>query len=142
MHRAERVGSGNRQHPARLTLQRARCLLGGFRFGDDAGAMPIVCRASLCERDSARRTMKQSHAEAFLEPLNMGARGGLRDSQAAGGRREAPGLYHAREGCDAIEWVHPQLFCFQDCLSTNFRLIRGGPPAYLDAHRNSAEGLP
>jgi len=28
------------------------------------------------------------------------------------------------------------LFCFQDSLSTNFRLIGGVPPAYLDAHRN------
>jgi hypothetical protein len=32
------------------------------------------------------------------------------------------------------------LFCFQDCLSINFRLIGGVPPAYLDAHRNPIRG--
>jgi hypothetical protein len=56
--------------------------------------------------------MEQPHAEPFLEPLNMGARGGLRDSQAAGGRREAPGLHHQREGCDAIEWIHVPIVLF------------------------------
>jgi quercetin dioxygenase-like cupin family protein len=33
-----------------------------------------------------------------------------------------------------------QLFGFQDCLSINFRLIGGAPPAYLDAHRNPIRG--
>ena len=33
-----------------------------------------------------------------------------------------------------------QLFCFQDCLSINFRLIGGAPPAYLDAQRNPIRG--
>jgi quercetin dioxygenase-like cupin family protein len=32
------------------------------------------------------------------------------------------------------------LFCFQDCLSINFRLIGGALPAYLDAHRNPIRG--
>jgi quercetin dioxygenase-like cupin family protein len=32
------------------------------------------------------------------------------------------------------------LFCFQDCLSTDFRLIAGVPPAYLDAHHNPIRG--
>jgi quercetin dioxygenase-like cupin family protein len=33
-----------------------------------------------------------------------------------------------------------QLFCFQDYLSINFRLIGGAPPAYLDGHRNPFHG--
>jgi len=33
-----------------------------------------------------------------------------------------------------------QLFCFQDCLSINFRLIGGAPPAYLEAQRNPIRG--
>jgi hypothetical protein len=71
--------------------------------------------------------MEQSHAEPFLESLNMSARGGLRNSQAAGGRREAPGLHHAREGCDAIERVHGAIVLFSGLFVHKFPANRRRP---------------
>ena len=77
MHPAEAVGRGDAERAARLALQCRRCLLGGLRLGEDAGAMAVVGGARLGHGKAARGAVEEARAQALLEALHMGADRGL-----------------------------------------------------------------